>query len=174
MISRNNIRSFCLCLCLCLCPVLVTGATFFFILLIRDSQGPLRERLARNLMTGWLIRQNDQIQLKAKTMTLNYAMPSFDDLRRSLTQEAPPESVASSYIEYYEKVVNYFPQLSGAHALLGFCYYNQGKTSLAIQRYLQAHQQAPDVFWHSYNPQKSVKMINFTRIFLSPIDGTNV
>jgi hypothetical protein len=31
-----------------------------------------------------------------------------------------------------------------------------------------------DVILSKLEPQKSVKMINFTRIFLSPIDGTNV
>ena len=55
------------------------------------------------------------------------------------------------YIYYYRKIAENLTLRDDAYALLGFCYFHQGKDAKAVEAYTKAAQINPYLFWHNYN-----------------------
>ena len=89
---------------------------------------------------------------KAKAEMLNHYLPSFDALAKFAAKaEAVSEGQWQAYRDYYKKVVEFFPQMSDAHALLGISYYYLGSKDQAVTALKEAVMLEPNFFWHSYN-----------------------
>ena len=56
-----------------------------------------------------------------------------------------------AYLDYYENLAAYIPDLAEAHGLLGFCYYHLGQKNQAIRAYQKAIESKSDFFWFHYN-----------------------
>jgi tetratricopeptide (TPR) repeat protein len=99
-----------------------------------------------------LIVDRSRIDAKARNTTLNQWMPSFDYLagwvkNESLFEKEPLKKC----VRYYNKVIDYYPQISAAHEMLGFCYYRLGERDKAISYYNKAIILNPHFFWSYYN-----------------------
>jgi tetratricopeptide (TPR) repeat protein len=90
---------------------------------------------------------------KAKAKSLNYCMPKSFQYMWALAKN--PESVSKNplteYLIYYQKVARYLPEHPDAHEFLGFCYFQLGKYSRAVDEYQRAAELNPAFFWSNYN-----------------------
>ncbi|HLF18685.1 MAG TPA: tetratricopeptide repeat protein [Candidatus Omnitrophota bacterium] len=87
--------------------------------------------------------------------TLNHNMPGgFTHLIRLGEREpntAADKEMFEQYERYYEKVVQFLPQLADAHGFLGISYYYLGKEKKAIASLEKAAVLNPYFFWFPYN-----------------------
>ncbi len=97
-----------------------------------------------------MIFERDKAIVKAKSITLNQTLPSFQDLVKFIKRDQG-SFLDERYIQYYEKVTNFFPQIAEAEGLLGFCYYHNGNLDQAILHFQKAIDLNPRFFWHYYN-----------------------
>jgi len=55
------------------------------------------------------------------------------------------------YADYYENLLQVFPQSADAHGVLGFCYHYLGDDQKAKESFKKAIQGDPDYFWYYYD-----------------------
>lgn len=96
-----------------------------------------------------MIHEQKRAVVKARATMLNHKIPSFKDLLNFLEGKYP--SVGKEYVDYYERVVEFFPQAADAYGMLGFCYFHRGQVERAIAAYTQASTLTPRFFWYPLN-----------------------
>ena len=97
-----------------------------------------------------LIYQIDQSKLRARISTLNYFIPSFQELS-NVIQSGPLNPLGDDYVKYYEKVVEVFPQIPENYSLLGYCYFMAGEKGMAIKAFQKAIELNSVNFWVFYD-----------------------
>ena len=91
--------------------------------------------------------QHQLMLLNVRMMTMN-----FTNLAQvSLDPQQLRQDEFTSYVSFFEKFVEFFPQNAEVHALLGFCRHYLGNNKNAIKNYHNAAILVPDDFWFSYN-----------------------
>ncbi len=122
--------------------ILILGLIVIAFILAIDAGG-LRTRLSK---------ERQQLEFRAKVVTLNYDIPPFNDL---LVFAKDPQNAnnqnLSQYVRYYRKVTGLFPSMGDAYHFLGYCYYYLGQYQEAILSYQKAIELSPNLFWSYYN-----------------------
>jgi len=102
-----------------------------------------------------LIAEHDKNNERARMTVLNHAIPPQRYLAQILNSSQLIETKVISgfngYKDYYQKVIEYFPNSADAYAMRGFCDYKLGRIPEAILWYQKAKHLSPDFFWHYYN-----------------------
>jgi len=98
----------------------------------------------------FLLQERHKSQAKTRATTLNLIKPSFEDFVAYRIAHGQA-GISRSYLSYYEKLTEYMPQKSEAHAMLGFCYYHARRNEEAVVSFHRAIQLDPDYFWTLYN-----------------------
>ena len=123
--------------------------SFFFISLNNDL---LTGKLIKWPGVGFLVKQREKIQHKARIITLNYAIPDFTSLVNFLdSPQESGDSQAQSYLSYYQMVSNIFPDLPEGYAVLGLLYFYTGDETRAIDHLQTAVKLNPNSFYAHYN-----------------------
>lgn len=65
--------------------------------------------------------------------------------------QKPDKRMMSSYVFFYKKMVEYFPQEADAYILLGYCHYYLDEEATAIKMFEEAMRLEPNLFWVPYN-----------------------
>ena len=98
--------------------------------------------------------ERQKIRQQSKIKVLNLLMPSgYADLVDLSRSRRDPESVdLDKYIGYYAQAAAVLPVpfSADAHAMLGFCYYHEGKIKESYESYLRALEENPAFIW-TYN-----------------------
>ena len=91
-------------------------------------------------------------KIKATAMQLTFYEPNFDALKRAIKtgEQLTPDSLAK-YRDYYEKALQWFPQIPELQGVLGFIYYHLGEKQKSVDFYQRAIRQDPNFFWNHYN-----------------------
>lgn len=111
-----------------------------------------RQAISKLPIFSQLIISREKTRYLGKAMELSFYQPSLSDMFEFLKQPNFNQSqMLEEYAKYYEKVKDYFPNISEAHAMLGLCYYYSGKKDEAVMAYKSAHQLNPQSFWFLYN-----------------------
>lgn len=117
---------------------------------IRHDFMAIRTKISNSALGASLKSQRQKVKAKAKAITLNHLKPSFDDFVAYRVNHGRAD-ISRNYTIYYERLVEYMPQRPEAYALLGFCYYQTGKSQEAIASFISAMKLNPDFFWTPYN-----------------------
>jgi len=94
---------------------------------------------------------------KYKMSMLTFLAPDFSDLKNSITKpqkEFPHRYIRGNpkgYLNYYEKLLEFYPDLKDSYAILGFLYYHLKEYNQAILNYGEAIKANPMLFWSYYN-----------------------
>jgi len=132
--------------------IFMVSASFLLIVVIRDDYKGLRQKVSSIPFFSTLIMQRKKAIILAKAFKLNHEIPSLTLLARYINgQEENGAKVAESYMDYYKKVVESFPQFSEGQGLLGFCHYYAGAEQEAMLSLARAITLNPNIFWHYYN-----------------------
>ncbi len=127
----------------------------FLVVVIRGEDSPIRKELSALPLFSLLISERDEIKGRARMTVLNHAIPPAGYLAQIL--DHPPSfkrevvSGYNGYLDYYKKVIEYFPNNADAYAMMGFCYYYLGEFQNAISWYQKAVYLNPQFFWNYYN-----------------------
>jgi tetratricopeptide (TPR) repeat protein len=102
---------------------------------------------------SWVLVDYDQIKTGAKIRTSSFFKPStYNGLIRFHEGEGKPErKQLKDYAYYYQKLIDYNPELADAHVLLGYCLYSLGRPQDAKNHYQTAVDLNPPLFWAYYN-----------------------
>jgi len=100
-----------------------------------------------------IIRERKIAKTNAKFKTLNYFMPSFVQLAEfAKTANSNSNTFNPNvYLNYYNRIVEFFPSISDAYDMLGFCYYHLGELDKAVANYETAASINSNYFWTYYN-----------------------
>ena len=117
--------------------VFTRAAVFYFIVF-----------LASNVIVDY-----EKIKFNMQIRVLNSIMPnSFASLIKATAPEKKHnDTEIVSYIRFYQRVVDFFPEQADARAMLGFCYFHREDISRAMANYQKAFEINKDVFWTNYN-----------------------
>jgi len=99
-----------------------------------------------------LMIDDNKVKEGVMVRTLNRLMPSYAylvDIEEN--REKPDRAKLKKYLDYYEEIVEYYPNMADAHGLLGFCYYHSGEHQKAISSYEKAIEINSRFFWFHYN-----------------------
>lgn len=90
-----------------------------------------------------------RVELRVRITNVNHFRP---DLSRILvgSAELNPDDLAAA-ANYYERIIEYFPQQADAYGLLAFCQYHLGHPEQALQFYEKAATLNPHFFWYPYH-----------------------
>jgi len=93
-----------------------------------------------------------QLNAVIATINLDQLMPDFQQLL-ILNENAAflNPAVLTPHIRYYRKIIEYYPELGEAYALLGFCHYHRGNIPEAIAELRHATESLSGLFWPHYN-----------------------
>ncbi|MDO8580873.1 MAG: tetratricopeptide repeat protein, partial [Candidatus Omnitrophota bacterium] len=107
------------------------------------------------LMASWVFYLSsyyEKIKFQNQIESLNVTMPgSFSYLLDVEKLKKVDLREINRYINFYQKIVDYFPEQADAHSMLGFCYYYRGDGAKALSAYKKAINNHPDYFWFYYN-----------------------
>ena len=89
----------------------------------------------------------------ANIAALNYLQPQPTDyfLELYARQESPDKNKIHCYVDYYEHLLQVFPNLWDAYGILGYCFHYLNDDPQAIKFLKIAIQNYPDFFWNYYN-----------------------
>ncbi|MDO8580877.1 MAG: tetratricopeptide repeat protein [Candidatus Omnitrophota bacterium] len=95
----------------------------------------------------------DRIYFGIKVRLVERIFPAkFNTLILVEQQEKNPTArELMPYINFYKRIVDYFPDQADAWSMLGFCYYYLGDSFNALWDYEQALKQQPEYFWFAFN-----------------------
>ena len=129
----------------------VTACLFILLLgQIQREYGRVQS-LGKFSWPDWTVKP-EQVKAKAELKDLNHDIPDFRYLVDALeTQQPIPSEKWKEYIFYYNKTTKYFPLMSEAYGMLGFCYQQMGENQLAITAYQKAIALNPQFFWSYHN-----------------------
>jgi len=129
--------------------------SLFIMLVIRGDYQDVRNKYSKNFLLEKIIDHRIEVEKKAKLTTLNYYIPSFDILADYIHHPQNPDQVLlrgdGGFINYYEKIIEFFPHMPEAHAMLGFLYYFAEENEKSIAAYQRAIALNPQYFWSHYN-----------------------
>ncbi len=102
---------------------------------------------------GYMLLDREKYQEGVMVRTLNDMMPESYEHLIDVSYGITPldKEQWQKYIDYYKKIVQYYPDKSEAHGLLGFCYYQSGNYERAIAEYKEAISLNKYFFWFPYN-----------------------
>jgi len=111
-----------------------------------------------NALFLYLNKQRDHVKAKAKLVTLNHFIPSFDDLAHFIQKKERSinKDILWPYIKYYQKVIDTFPNMADAHTVLGFCYYYSGQKEEAAIHFKKSLE---------INPKSVITLYNLSLTF---------
>lgn len=96
-----------------------------------------------------------EIRNRMNIRTLNDNMPASFAVLIKLGEDAssvkPDEKVLHEYINYFEKVVHFFPKMAEAHGMLGVSYFYLGDMKKALSSVQKAAVLNSHFFWFHYN-----------------------
>ncbi len=180
--------------------VLVVGVFW----MIAPDFNKAKHSLRQNFLLSHIQKERANVEARAKLVTLNQLMPSFDYLFAYIQNPSGEFEKGrlrgfNGYINYYEKVAAYMPHYAEAHGLLGFLYYQEGDTEKAKGSYLKAITLDQEFFWYPYslglilfkegqyaealallnkavklNPELTIKKILSSKIYLDILRSGNI
>ena len=129
------------------------GLIVFFAVLIAQEWGPIQKKMSRNFFIDHIRVEREKVQSRARVTTLNHLMPdSYAVLMKLVENDGNKDGDnLQPYVDYYEKIVEYIPANAEAYAMLGFCYYYQGRMDESIAAYRKAAALNPHFFWSHYD-----------------------
>ena len=122
--------------------------------LIVSDYRKLRQKYPGNSFFSFIFVEQEKVKEKAKLITLNQFIPRYYENLFHWSNGAPEVQSLDNlptYTRYYEKIMEYMPQLPEGYGLLAFCYYYAGKKAEAIALYEKALILNPHVLWFYYN-----------------------
>lgn len=133
----------------CLVTVLVLVVFGF---LISKSIGRVQKKLTWNFIQSHIKIDPVDVAFKAKNTTLAVFTPLFTNIDVFLQRPLEfDHKELFAYIKYYEYVTKFYPGMSEAHGLLGYCYYYAGRVEDAFLSFQKASYLDPKVFLYQYN-----------------------
>ena len=132
--------------------LLLGAVLIFLIFVVRGDFSNFRAFLSRCPVFSTLIAQRERTLAQANLTNLNYYLPSFEDLVDFIQHGGVFKKNRlrgyNGYIDYYSQVVNLFPAMAEAHAMMGFLYFQENNLTGARAEYQKAAALAPSFFWH--------------------------
>lgn len=99
-----------------------------------------------------IAKEQTRARYRMRGISMSFFVPSFESLSQAVAQEQSlPGDQLAPYMRYYEKVIEFYPEIAEAYALLGYCYFHQGDSYTALEYFQKAHHLQPYSFWTNYN-----------------------
>ncbi len=136
------------------CFLFILSAYIVYVL-IHYSRG--QELFPNNFSFSRLIKQHDDVKEKSKVVTLSYSKPNFAHMVQQIANNSKVGhgflrgTGPCSRIDYYEKASVFYPDVSGIHDILGFCYYHNSQDEKAVKSYQESIRLNSHNFWPFYN-----------------------
>ncbi len=101
----------------------------------------------------YFVRHYDEMRGHMRSQGINWLIPeSYDYLEEaSQSTENIDQKKLKKYLPYYQKIIQYYPEMAEAHGMKGFCLYHLGEEKKAIEAYQKAKALNPHFFWFYYN-----------------------
>ena len=132
--------------------IAIVLSCFLLIIIVQGQPGSLRQNLSNIPIFSNIIKQNDTSRHRSKLRLLDLYMPPFEPLAAIIQSDSDdPVQCKDKYIRYYNQVIQVFPKQGLAYGMLGYCYYQEGENSLAIDHYVKAIKFNAVNFWHYFN-----------------------
>ena len=92
------------------------------------------------VLLSHLVINYKRLKFKVQINAINYAMPSsFNNIVEVVREKKKINyEMFSKYIEFYSRIIQFFPERADAHGMLGFCYYHGGYQTKSIHSYEKA------------------------------------
>ncbi|HLF18691.1 MAG TPA: hypothetical protein VI749_07355 [Candidatus Omnitrophota bacterium] len=101
---------------------------------------------------SYLERERKYLKEKRKAVEVSYYLPDFEGLARHvISPEESPDIEPDSYISYYTKVEEKYPDLKTVYPFQGYFYAKAEYFDKAIEAYELAVKDNPYHFWSYYN-----------------------
>ena len=142
------------------------------ILLIVSTDKSLKKVLLNNPVAKHIIDEGTNAIYRMQGITLSFEAPeSYEFLSNAIEKGTKPDKAGlGGYIAYYKKAAEFYPNIAELQAMLGFCYYYEGKKKEALDHYINAVRLEPNYFWNNYNlavlylqnkdPQKAIEYLS--------------
>jgi tetratricopeptide (TPR) repeat protein len=132
--------------------VSVLAILIMLIVIVREEQHPWRPYLQKWPVLSLLIKERNNTQTTVKLIDLRSKQPVLDNLIKFIFEadRSKPESL-NEYLAYYRLINEYFPELSDAYGMLGYCYFYLGELEKSREAFLKARELNKQYFWFSYD-----------------------
>ncbi|MBU0469336.1 MAG: tetratricopeptide repeat protein [Candidatus Omnitrophica bacterium] len=130
-------------------PILLLAILLFLVL----RNNSLKMVLLNNPVAKHVIDERKNAIYKMEGITLSFSAPdSYNYLSHVIEEGTKPDKASlGAYRAYYEKASDFYPHIAEVQAMLGFCYYYEGKKKEALDHYIKAIELEPNYFWNNYN-----------------------
>jgi len=124
----------------------------FLIIAAREGRRP-QKGIFNNLIIKHIYAERDKARVRVGLMAVNSFKPTSWDFFYEFIQGQGTVKAEGlgRYVNYYQRVAEYYPDVPGGYEILGFCYYHLGKRQKAREAYAAAMAIRPDFFWPYYN-----------------------